>query len=288
MQLRVIKVRKQGRSKPNLASLMSALDPSRVCNKAVRINFSLKGVYSNHLLRRMRSSICNMVRLYLSVQDPIRILLVDEQTILREGLRLIIENYPEFQVIGDAGDKKKAIDMASLQQPRIIVVDPALECDQGGGIIGDLLTAAKDAYVIILTAAKLPEAHKRAVLLGARGLVFKQEASQILIKAIKKVHAGEIWLERYMTATLLTEALCGTRKVQDPEAKKIANLTLREHEVINLISEGLKNKEIAARLFISESTVSHHLTSIFNKLGTSDRLQLIVYAHRHGLTKQAQ
>ena len=229
-----------------------------------------------------------MVRLYLSVQDPIRILLVDEQTILREGLRLIIENYPEFQVIGDAGDKKKAIDMASLQQPRIIVVDPALECDQGGGIIGDLLTAAKDAYVIILTAAKLPEAHKRAVLLGARGLVFKQEASQILIKAIKKVHAGEIWLERYMTATLLTEALCGTRKVQDPEAKKIANLTLREHEVINLISEGLKNKEIAARLFISESTVSHHLTSIFNKLGTSDRLQLIVYAHRHGLTKQAQ
>jgi DNA-binding NarL/FixJ family response regulator len=222
----------------------------------------------------------------ISTEMPIRILLVDEQTIVREGLRLIIESHPEFKIVGEAGNREDALDIAIREQPHIIVLDPTLEYDVSCRIIDDLLAAAKDANIIILTGAKDIDAHRQAISLGARGIVLKQEASQILITAIEKVYAGETWIERSSTAFLLTEVLSIMRNGKtDPEATKIATLTLREREVIELIAEGLKNKQIAERLFITQATVSHHLTSIFSKLGVSDRLQLMVYAYHHCLNK---
>jgi DNA-binding NarL/FixJ family response regulator len=222
----------------------------------------------------------------ISTEMPIRILLVDEQTIVREGLRLIIESHSEFKIVGEAGNREDALDVAVREQPHIIVLDPTLEHDITYTIIDDLLAAAKDANIIILTGAKDIDAHRQAISLGARGIVLKQEASQVLIRAIEKVYAGETWIERSSTARLLTEVLSVMRNGKtDPDATKIATLTLREREVVELIAEGLKNKQIAERLFITQATVSHHLTSIFSKLGVSDRLQLMIYAYHHCLSK---
>src|SRR6185503_12420925 len=134
-----------------------------------------------------------------------------------------------------------------------------------------------DARVLVLTGLKDAEAHRQAVKLGAVGVVLKDQAPEVLIKAIKKVHAGEVWLDRTTTGNLFHE-MTQTSGELDPEKSKINSLTEREFQVIQLIAEGLKNKEIAKRLFISETTVTHHLSSIFSKLDVSDRLELVIYA----------
>ena len=117
--------------------------------------------------------------------------------------------------------------------------------------------------------------------LGATGLVLKNERPEVLMKAIRKVHGGEVWLDRTITARVLAR-IARRRHTQDAEAEKIASLTRREHEIIALVGEGLKNGAIADRLFVSEATVRNHLTSILSKLGLSDRFELAVYAFRHG------
>ena len=117
------------------------------------------------------------------------------------------------------------------------------------------------------------------------GVVLKQYGVDVLIKAIKKVQAGEIWLDRSAMGSLLREMAHQESNEKDSDESRIRNLTTREHQVIALISEGLKNKQIAERLFISETTVTHHLSSIFSKLHVSDRLELLIYAFGHNLVK---
>ena len=117
------------------------------------------------------------------------------------------------------------------------------------------------------------------------GVVSKLHSPETLVKAIQKVHGGEIWIERSMVARLLTTTDITRRSlVVDPESERIQQLSDRERQVIQLICRGLKNQQIASQLCISESTVRHHLTSVYNKLGVSDRLELLVFAHRKGLT----
>ena len=112
-----------------------------------------------------------------------------------------------------------------------------------------------------------------------------ENAPDVVRQAIHRVHEGEAWLDPKLTATLLSQLTGTNRKKEDPEAAKIAALSKRELEVIKLIGEGLKSKEIAERLFISEITVRHHLTSIFSKLDLSDRVELMLYAYKNGLAK---
>jgi DNA-binding NarL/FixJ family response regulator len=115
------------------------------------------------------------------------------------------------------------------------------------------------------------------------GIVLKEHAADQLLKAIMKVYEGEVWIERSMMGSMIQEINKPTQV--NPEVTKIESLTDREREVIALIGEGLKNKQVGERLFISETTVTHHLSSVFSKLEVSDRLELIIYAFRHGLAK---
>jgi DNA-binding NarL/FixJ family response regulator len=153
-------------------------------------------------------------------------------------------------------------------------------------LLPELLNIATKARVVILTGVLNPETHHRAIALGAMGLVLKEQAADVLVKAIQKVHGGEVWLDRAQTASVLTSM---TRPSQaqkdDPEAAKIASLTDREGEIIALVAQGLKRKQIAEKLYISEPTVRNHLTSILDKLGLSDRFELAFYAYRYGLAK---
>jgi DNA-binding NarL/FixJ family response regulator len=137
----------------------------------------------------------------------------------------------------------------------------------------------------VLTGVRDVEMHRRAVRLGAVGLVLKEKAADVLLKAIAKVYAGEVWLDRLLIANVLSEITRPTSQSLDPEDIKIKALTVREREIIKLIGQGLKNQAIANRLCISEATVRHHLTSIFGKLGVGDRLELAIYAYRHGLAR---
>ena len=211
----------------------------------------------------------------------IRIALVDDNIIVRAGLRVLIEGRQGFAVVGEAGDKEDALALVTREQPDIIL----LELDLGGhsslGFFEELASAARDTRVLVLTAVEDPELHRRAVLLGSAGVVLKRQASEVLLKAIERVSQGEVWLDQATVAGLLSAA----NKAGGEDATRIATLTKREREIILLIGEGLRNKQIAERLFVSETTVRHHLTSIFSKLGVSSRLDLVVYAYRHGLVK---
>ena len=137
-----------------------------------------------------------------------------------------------------------------------------------------------DARVIILTSRSDPESSAQLVREGAHGIVSKARTGEHLMTAIRKVHAGEMWVDRVVATTLISDLQRPGRRT-DTERARIATLTARERDVVNLVGEGLANKAIAERLSISDNTVRHHLTSIFAKLGVTDRLSLVVYAFKH-------
>ena len=216
--------------------------------------------------------------------NPIRVLLVDDHAVVRTGLRMLIESRPGLKVIGEAANGSAALEMAGREHPEIILLDLDLGSDNGLDLLPELLATTTGSRVILLTGVRDPEIHYRAVRLGAMGVVLKEQAADVLVTAIETVHAGQAWLDPSLTARVLS-GMSGTRRTQEtnPETAKIAALTERERAVIALICEGLPNKQIGQRLHISETTVRHHLTSIFDKLGVTSRLELVIYAYRHGL-----
>jgi two-component system, NarL family, nitrate/nitrite response regulator NarL len=219
-------------------------------------------------------------------KDGIRILIVDHHQLVRTGLRMLIETVPGMKVVGKAGNRSEALALAASQKPNLILLEIDLGPEDGLDFLAELRETAKTARVLILTGVKEIETHRRAARMGAAGLVLKEHTGDVLLKAIKKVHQGEVWLDRSMMSILLNEMT--TPEDLDPDTSRIAGLTNREQGVIALIAEGLKNKQIAERLFISETTVTHHLSSIFSKLGVSDRLELVIYAFAHKLAKMPQ
>jgi DNA-binding NarL/FixJ family response regulator len=216
----------------------------------------------------------------------IGVLLVDDHAMFRTGLRLAIESQPGMVVVAEAATHAEAIAAATQKQPNIILLDLDLGDDNGFDLLPDLLANSPDARVILLTGMRDPAAHRRAVRLGAMGLVLKEHAIETVLKAIEKVHAGEAWLDRTMIAMILHERTHPAGgQLYSTEELKNATLTERERQLIRLIGEGLKNKDIADRMRISEATVRHHLTSIFTKLNVSDRLELVIYAYQYGLAE---
>jgi two-component system nitrate/nitrite response regulator NarL len=215
--------------------------------------------------------------------ESIRILIVDYNAVVRSGLRMLIDQNSDMKVVGVAGNRSEALAVAAIEQPNIIILDILLGDEDGLAFLPELREVAKNARVLVLTGLRGSESQRRAMLAGAMGVVLKEHAAEVLIKAINKVHQGEVWLDRSMMGGVL-DKMTQAPEI-DPEKAKIASLTDREREVIALIAEGLKNKQIGQRLFISETTVTHHLSSVFSKLDVSDRLELIIYAFRHRLAQ---
>ena len=212
-----------------------------------------------------------------------QLLIVDDHKLFGTGLQLLIETQPGMKVIGQASNKAEALALARSEQPNLILLGQNLGGENGLDLIPDLLAAAKQTKILIVTGTKDSRAHRDAIRKGAVGLIFKDCAPEVLMKAIKKVDQGELWVDRGLMSELLDE-FTEANKVSS-HSENIAKLTQRERGVIALIAEGMKNKQIAERLCISETTVSHHLTSIFTKLGVTDRLELVIYAFANGLAK---
>ena len=218
--------------------------------------------------------------------SPIRVLIVDDHAVVRAGLRMLIDSQPSMKVVAEAGTRAESVQAAAREQPDIVLLDLDMGGESGLSFLPDLVDAARGAKILVLTGVRDPEAHRKAVRAGARGVVFKEKAVEVLIKAIEGVHGGEIWLDRALASSLLEELSHPNAAFDgDPESARIATLTTRERELIAIVSQGLRNKEIADRLFITEVTVRHHLTSIYSKLGVADRFELAVYAFRHGLAR---
>jgi DNA-binding NarL/FixJ family response regulator len=170
-------------------------------------------------------------------------------------------------------------------RPDIILLDLDLGTESGLDLLPELLEAGEGARVLVVTALPDPELHLRAVRIGAMGVVLKTDSMDLLFKAIHKVYSGEAWLSKSMVSNVVMELHRRSTNKTDRETAKIASLTPREEEIVKLIGEGRRNKQIGERLFISEKTVRHYLTSIYDKLEVNDRLELMIYAYQHGLAK---
>jgi DNA-binding NarL/FixJ family response regulator len=220
-----------------------------------------------------------------ATQKPIRVLLIDDHIILRAGLRLLVEKKTNAIVIGEARNRSEALEIAANEQPDIVLLNLDLISESGLELIPQLLAVLKQGRVIALTGLRDSGEQARAIQLGASGLVLKEDEVSHLINAIEKVHQGEFWFEPSVSSKLLGRIAIIAENIgkTDPESAKGSVLTKRELEIIALVSEGMKNKQIADRLFISEGTVRNHLTVIFDKLNISDRFELIIYALRHKL-----
>jgi len=214
---------------------------------------------------------------------PIRIVLVDDHALVLAGLRMLIESQPGLAVVGEASTPEQAVELVGRERPQIVLLDLDLAGRSGLDVIPDIRACSPGSRIVVLTGLRDAAAHQQAVRSGARGVVLKEMAADVLVKAIEKVHAGEAWLNRTMIADVLADLPRAAKEKEDPEGPRIRSLSAREREVLALIGEALSNKRIAERLCITETTVRHHLTSIFSKLGVSDRLELLVYAHRHKL-----
>jgi len=217
--------------------------------------------------------------------SDIRILLIDSQALMCAGLRLILEKEPGLTVVGAAATREEALEAARMQ-PDIILLNLNIGSDYYLNFLPDLLGIAEGARILVLIDDFDPELQHRVVRLGVKGLVQKTEPVEALISAVKKVYAGEVWLDSRTVSHLIDELFCAREAKQtDPLTNNGIRITGRERDIIALIGEGLRNKQIAERLCISEPTVRHYLTSIFEKAGVTDRLGLIIYAYQHGLAK---
>ena len=220
-----------------------------------------------------------------SIKKTIHIFILDPYTLIRAGLRLIIENEPGMEVVGEAGDSTTGLEMVARLNPDIILLQLSDAEDLGLDIISHLLEACSHTRIILMTTTDDFQICTQAIERGVLGVVPKTQPPKTLFQAIKKVHDGEVWIERSMMAHFLSNmSLARNATGRDPDTQRILQLSDRERQVIHFIGLGLKNKQIAAQLCISEVTVRHHLTSVYNKLGVSDRLELLVFANRRGLT----
>jgi two-component system, NarL family, nitrate/nitrite response regulator NarL len=216
-------------------------------------------------------------------KQAIRILVADDHAIFRDGLRKLLEGADDVQIVGEASNGVECTKMLAKLKPDILLLDLRMPEKDGLGVLEEVNFDTLPTRVIVLTAAEDDRDVVRAMRLGARGVVLKQSASDLLVKSIRKVHEGEIWLDNRMTAEVIDAFKKSSEAGQRREKPLLSD---REKEIVQLVAQGFRNREIGEKLFISEQTVKNHLHNIFDKLGVSDRLELALYAIHHRLIDQ--
>ena len=214
-------------------------------------------------------------------KQPVRILVADDHPIFRDGLRKLLTSDDNLTIVGEASNGQECIQMLSKLKPDILLLDLRMPDKDGLAVLEEINFETLPTRVIVLTATEDDRDVIRAMRLGARGVVLKQSATDLLVKSIHKVYSGEIWLDQHMTAEVM-KAFSKSSEVGPRRDKPL--LSDREKEIVQLVAQGFRNKEIGEKLFISEQTVKNHLHNIFDKLGVSDRLELALYAIHHRIT----
>jgi DNA-binding NarL/FixJ family response regulator len=220
----------------------------------------------------------------------IRIVVADDHPIFRDGLCRLLALEPDFEVVAQAQDGRQVLDVLQQHEPDILLLDLKMPGLDGLATLQRLQTSKHKTRVIVLTASEDKNEFVQAMKLGTSGIVLKQSATDLLIKSIRKVNAGEIWLDSHTTAAVMRqfatgadEPPVGAAPASSSRERERSLLSQREREIVALVAQGFKNKEMAEKMFISEQTVKNHLHNIFDKLGVSDRLELALYAIHNNL-----
>jgi len=221
-----------------------------------------------------------------TTKRSIRILIADDHPIVRDGLKKLLALEDDFDIVGEAGDGREVLERVQELDPDVLLLDLRMPNLDGLSALQALQTTNKRVKVIVLTASEDKNEFVQAMKLGCSGIVLKQTAPELIVKSIRKVHAGEIWLDSHTTAAVMRQfstAADGTVTSTGKGGRERNPLSAREREIVALVAQGYKNKEMAEKMFISEQTVKNHLHNIFDKLGVSDRLELALYAIHKGL-----
>jgi DNA-binding NarL/FixJ family response regulator len=221
---------------------------------------------------------------------PIRVLIADDQRVVREGLSMLVGLIEDVKVVGVACDGAEAVRLAEAQQPDVILMDLRMPDLDGIAATAQLCERLPSARVLVLTTYVDEDAIVPALQAGALGYLTKDASAEQIETAIRAVHAGQTHLDPAVQERLVAAVISRPPAPADPgnltpgDRKPPAGLTIREAEVLSLLASGLSNAEIAQRLYLSHATVKTHINRIFAKTGVRDRAQAVRYAYQHGLT----
>jgi DNA-binding NarL/FixJ family response regulator len=193
-----------------------------------------------------------------------------------------------MEIVGEAGDGREVVGMVQRVDPDVVLLDLRMPGLDGPSVLQQLQQLNRRTRVIVLTVSEDKNEFVQAMKLGCSGIVQKQNAPEMIVKSIRKVFAGEIWLDSHTMAAVMRQFAAPTAGVAPvtSRGRERSPLSRREHEIVSLVAQGCTNKEMAQKLFISEQTVKNHLHNVFDKLGISDRLELALYAIHKGLHLQ--
>jgi DNA-binding NarL/FixJ family response regulator len=208
--------------------------------------------------------------------DTIRILLVEDQTLMRQGLKTILDLEPGFRVIGEAADGDSGVQMALEIRPDVVLMDIQMPRLNGVESTAQLCRQWPEAKVIILTTFDRDDYVYQGVRAGALGYLLKDAPANKLIETVRRVHAGEVFIQPEIASRAL-------REMMRPTTTSVEPLSEREREVLVLLAQGASNKDMAEKLFITEGTVKNHVSNILAKLQAENRTQAADIARRHGL-----
>jgi len=212
----------------------------------------------------------------------IRVLIADDQALVRAGFRMIIDAEADIEVVGEADDGLTALELASQLEPDVVLMDVRMPGLGGIDATSRLLQRGSRAHVLVLTTFDRDEYVFEALRAGASGFLLKTAPPDRLVEAIRLVAAGESLLAPTLTRRLIEEYLNRPRPKSEP---KLETLTDREREVLTLVADGLSNAEIAQRLVVSDATVKTHVNHLLAKLGVRDRVQAVIFAYESGFVQ---
>jgi DNA-binding NarL/FixJ family response regulator len=212
----------------------------------------------------------------------IRLLIVDDQELVRTGFRLFLETHDEFEVVGEAADGEQAIERARSLRPDVVLLDIRMPRMDGVEATARLTALAPPPRVLVLTTFDLDEYLFGALRAGAAGFLLKDAPRERLVEAIHVVHAGDALLSPSITRRLIAD-YAARRDPLTPPTELLGRLTPREREVLMLVARGLSNGEIARHLVVTEATVKSHFGNVLLKLDLRDRVQAVVFAYEHGI-----
>src|SRR6202050_1387367 len=221
----------------------------------------------------------------------VRIIIADDHPIVRDGLKKLLLLEEDFEIVGEASDGREVLERVQELDPDVLLLDLRMPNLDGLSALQALQQTNKRTRVIVLTASEDKNEFVQAMKLGCSGIGLKQTAPELIVKSIRKVHGGEIWLDSHTTAAVMRQfAAPGdlTGGGGGKTSRERSPLSQREREIVQLVAQGYKNKEMAEKMFISEQTVKNHLHNICDSLAVSGRLELVLYAIHKGLHLNAE